>query len=127
MKHTPDEIIEIGNDIDVAIKFKNLIVKIAAYIYVEVAHETTTSAWCVDMNEIEDAFGLEPGFIDEEVAEEIEGALYHEFGNMVAEVEYVLERESDCEHEVERYFDVTLYHNYIPGIIQDDASIEYEL
>ena len=126
MNYSDTDIIELGGDIQVAITYKNLLAKIATYIYCTAARETTTCCWCVDMEEIEEYFALEPGWIDEEIADDIDSALYEYFGNFIAESYVVFER-GDSEHECERYFDVDLFTNYCMGILQDDCSIEYSL
>ncbi len=120
MKYQEDEIIELGGDLQVGIEYKNLLAKIATYIYCTASHETTTCCWVVDAEEIEEYFSLEPGWIDEEVASDIEDALYEDFGTFIAEVETV------C-NEDERYFDVDLFTNYCMGILEDDCSIAYSL
>lgn len=121
-----DDIIELGGDIQSAIKYENLLVKIATYIYVEAAHETTTSAWSVYMDEIEELFGLEEGWINEDIASDIEATLHQYFGDFIAE-SYVVFGKGIDEGEIDRYFDITLFTIFIPGIIVDDCSIEYEL
>lgn len=126
MKYGKDEIIELGGDLQVAITYENLLAKIATYIYCTAAQETTTCCWCVYMDEIEEYFGLEPGWIDEDIADDIDGALYEHFGQFIAE-DYVVFERGDNEHECERYFDVDLFTNFCVGILQDDCSVEYGL
>lgn len=121
-----DSIIELGGDINVGIRYDNLLAKIATYIYVTASSETTTCAWTIYFDEIEKAFGLEDGFIDEEVADDIDGTLYRYFNEFIAETEIYFER-GDAEHECDRYFDVTLYTNFCVGILEDDCSVEYSL
>ena len=127
MRHEKDDIIELGGDLQVAIKYENLLAKIASSIYIESASQTSTCAWCVYFEDIEQDYGLEPGFIDDDVADDIETALYGFFGEFIASIEIVGEKEADTEREVNRYFDVTLYTNFCPGILEDDCSVEYRL
>jgi len=126
MKYLDNDIIELGGDLQVAITYKNLLAKIATYIYVTTANETSTCAWCTYFDEIEEAFGLEPGWIDEEIAEDIQDTLNTYFTEFIAEIEIIYNRGENHE-EVDRYFDVTLYTNYCVGILQDDCSVEYSL
>ena len=125
--HNKEDIIELGGDIQVAIRYENLLAKIATSIYTECATQTTTCAWSVYFDDIEDDYALEPGFIDDEVAEDIEDTLYTFFGEFIAQIEIVGEPEDGTDREVNRYFDVTLFTNYCTGILEDDCSIEYSL
>ena len=126
LNYTDNDIIELGGDIQVAITYKNLLAKIATYIYTTTASETSTCAWCTYFDEIEEHFCLEDGWIDEEIAEDIKSTLYEHFGDFIAEIEILFNR-GDNGEEVDRYFDVCLYTNYCANILEDDCSIEYTL
>lgn len=104
------------------IYYKDLLSKIATYLYVETSHETSTNNWTTHFDEIEDYFGLEQGFIDKDIANDIEGTLYKEFENQIAEVEVYYNDGFDGS-EVDRYFDVTLYEDFCMGFVEDDQSI----
>lgn len=104
------------------IYYKDLLSKIATYLYVETSHETSTNNWTTYFDEIEDYFGLEQGFIDKDIANDIEGTLYKEFENQIAEIEVYYNDGFDGS-EVDRYFDVTLYENFCEGFVEDDQSI----
>ena len=121
LNYTDEDIITLktGNHI----KYKDLLVKIATFLYVETAYETTSNNWTTYFQEVEEALELEDGFIDKEIANDVAATLYTEFENQVAEVEIYYETEADCYHEVDRYFDVTLYENYCLGYVEDDQSI----
>ena len=117
MLRTDNSVIELRDGSH--IYYKDLLSKIATYLYVETSHETSTNNWTTYFDEIEDVYGLKEGFIDKEMAEDIEAALYAEFEKQIAEVEVVYEEEG----EVDRYFDITLYEDYCVGFVEDDQSI----
>lgn len=104
------------------ILYKDLLIKIATYLFVETSHETHTNNWIIYFDEIEEYFGLEEGFIDKDIANSIESVLTWEFKNQVAEVEIYYNDGFDGS-EVDRYFDITLYENYCMGFVEDDQSI----
>ena len=120
MLKTDNDIIELKSGEHIL--YKDLLVKIATYLYVETSHETSTNNWTTYFDEIEEYFGLEEGFIDKDIANAIEETLITEFSNQVAEVEIYYNDGFDGS-EVDRYFDVTLYENYCMGFVEDDQSI----
>ena len=126
MKHENTEIIELKGDLKVAMQYENLLVKIATYVFVMSSYHTTNSSRYIYFDDIEKYHGLEPGFIDQDVAEDIENAIYKDFGDFVNYLE-VIYQEGDDEHECDRCFSVGLWTNYCVGIIEDDDAIEYEL
>ena len=127
MKHENTEIIELKGDLQVAMQYENLIAKLATSVYVETASQTTTCAWNTYCDDLEEEYGLEPGFIDEDVADDIQSKLYEVFGECIAEIEIIFEKRDGINKEVTRYIDVTLYTNYCTGILEDDCSVEYSL
>lgn len=104
------------------IYYKDLLSKIATYLYVETSHETTTNNWTTYFGEIEEYFSLEEGFIDKDIANDIESTLYKEFREQVAEIEVYYNDGFDGS-EVDRYFDITLYEDFCMGFVEDDQSI----
>ena len=105
------------------IAYDALIIKLATHLFVETSHETTTNNWTIYFEELEEQYELEEGFIDLDVANDIEEKLYSLFGEMVAECHF-LYLEGSSDQECDRYFDITLYENYCLGYIQDDQTIE---
>ena len=120
MLKTDNDIIELNDGRH--IHFKDLLSKIATYLYVETSSDTTTNNWITYFEEIEEYFGLEEGFIDKDIADQIEGTLYAEFKEQVAEIEVVYNDGFDGS-EVDRYFDITLYEDFCVGFVEDDQSI----
>lgn len=120
MLKVDNDIIELrdGNHIH----YKDLLSKIATYLYVETSHETHTNNWVTYFEEIEEYFGLEEGFIDKDIANDIEGTLYEEFEKQIAEIEVYYNDGFDGS-EVDRYFDITLYEDFCLGFVEDDQSI----
>ena len=104
------------------IYYKDLLSKIATYLYVETSYETHTNNWITYFEEIEEYFGLEEGFIDKDIANDIERTLYKEFREQVAEIEVYYNDGFDGS-EVDRYFDITLYEDFCMGFVEDDQSI----
>ena len=127
MKHENTEIVELKGDLQVAMQYENLIAKLATSIYVDSACQTSTCAWNTYCDDLEREYGLEPGFIDEDVAQDIESKLYEVFGECIAQIEIIFEKEDGTDKEVTRYIEVTLNTNYCPGILEDDCSVEYSL
>lgn len=126
------DIIELGGDLNCGITYENLLTKIATYIYVMAAYETQSGNRVIYCEEIEKQFGLEDGWIDEQIADDIQGELNKHFQEMIAEIELYFERggydeEAGYYKECDRYFDITLYTNFAVGILEEDPSIEYNL
>lgn len=91
-----------------------LVSKIATYIFVTVSHETTTGAWCVTGEEIQEGLMIPYLFIKRHV-KEIEEELWKMFGNdLISDIE-IYEQDEDV------VFDVNLWHCAIYGFAEDDA------
>ncbi len=127
LRYQNEDIIELGGDLNCGITYENLLTKIATFIYVMSAYETQTGNRVIYCDEIENQFGLEEGWIDEEITEDIEGELMKHFATMVADIETVIDRGEEEGHEVDRYFDVTLYTNFAVGILEEDPAIQYNI
>lgn len=122
MKHYgKNELIELTSKNHIQYEF--LLSKIASYLYVETAHSTTTNNWTTYFDEIEECFELPAGFIDEQVADDIETEIYELFPDQIAEIDIVYET-GDNDKQGNRFFDITLYDAYIPGYTEIDACIE---
>ena len=121
MSPTSETIIELndGNHI----MYEDLLAKIATYLYVETVTNTEYNNWMFEFCEIEQAFALEDGFIDSQIASDIEDALNTYFKHQIAEVIINYETEADCEREVTREFEITVYDDFIPGYTQIDEAI----
>ena len=122
-----EDIIELGGNLNCGITYENLLTKIATFIYVMAAYETQSGNRAIYCEGIENQFGLEDGWIDEEIAEDIESELMKHFATMIAEIETIIDRGEEEGHEVDRYFDVTLYTNFAVGILEEDPAIQYNI
>lgn len=127
LRYQNEDIIELGGNLNCGITYENLLTKIATFIYVMAAYETQSGNRAIYCEEIESQFGLEDGWIDEEIAEDIESELMKHFATMIAEIETVIDRGEEEGHEVDRYFDVTLYTNFAVGILEEDPAIQYNI
>lgn len=127
LRYQNEDIIELGGNLNCGITYENLLTKIATFIYVMAAYETQSGNRAIYCEEIENQFGLEDGWIDEEIAEDIESELMKHFATMIAEIETVIDRGEEEGHEVDRYFDVTLYTNFAVGILEEDPAIQYNI
>lgn len=103
-----------GDDETLHISKLSLLRKIATFIFVETNSNTTSSAWTVSLEEIEGAFGVSHDFFNKQTTEEILDVVEFWYGEQIAEIYY---------SEEEEVFDVTLFHDFIAGIIWDDQSI----
>lgn len=90
--------------------------KMASYIFAEGALGTQYGGWSVSTSELEDYFSLEEGTIDSDFVEKITDAMQNNFGDMV-------EVESYEDEDVGVVFDLTYYHSFVPGFLEDDACI----
>lgn len=93
------------------IEKKDLLKKVATFIFVNTNNNTNYGTWCTDFEEIEDALGLPFGWVKDNV-KKIEDTIYDVYGEMVADMEIADEQ-----------FDVNLYHDYIGGYIEDDQAL----
>jgi hypothetical protein len=77
------------------IMYEDLLAKIASYIYVETVTNTEYNNWLFEFSDIEQVFALEDGFIDNQIASDIEDALNTYFKHQIAQVEIIYETEAD--------------------------------
>lgn len=91
--------------------------KIATFMFVEAAKETSSSSWCMYFDEIEEQYKVDLNK-DKELVEAILEVLYTDFNNIITEA-WV---EVDC-------FCYGLYYNYCLGFVDDELEergLEYE-
>lgn len=99
------------------IRRSSLLAKIATFLYCETANNTSTGMWCVGFDEVIETFSIPEKLFTKDFADEIVNTLLTEFQKQVAECLIVLD---EPENPV---FDVTLYSDYIPGYVYEDASL----
>ena len=94
----------------------SLVAKIATYLFVETSHETNTGNWNISATEISETLSIPLEYVyklKDDVIDEIEMV----WKEMVAEINVYQDID-------DLWFDITLYHNYISGFVQDDATYE---
>lgn len=101
-----------GNMEGYTIEKKDLLCKIATFIFVNTLQNTNYGTWCTDFEEIEDALCLPIGWVYKNV-NDIHDALIEHYGEMIADVEI---NEDD-------QFDVNLYHDFVDGYLEDDQAL----
>lgn len=84
--------------------------KIATYIFVETAKNTSTSNWITYFNEINDYYKVDLTQ-DKELKEAVEDCLYANFGQMILD----LVVDNEC-------FDLILGMNYCVDIVDDELE-----
>lgn len=99
------------------IRRSSLLAKIATYLYCETANNTSTGAWCVDFEEVVETFSVPKELFTAEFVEDIIHTLITDFGKQVAECWVNIEDPDNPN------FDITLYYDYIPGYVDEDASL----
>jgi hypothetical protein len=107
------EIITLNGDMEgYTIEKKDLLCKVATFIFVNTINNTNYGTWCTDFEQIESALCLPMGWVKENV-EDIDDALTKYYGEMIADVEI-----NDDEQ-----FDVNLYHDFVDGYLEDDQAL----
>ena len=102
-----------GVGIDAYISEKDLLGKIATYLFINTSTNTNYGTWCTDSEEMEDVFPRD--FVESHV-EEIVETLLNNFREVVSDVETYKEDDRIV-------FDVNLYGIGVGGYLEDDVCL----
>lgn len=100
------------------VRESDLIIKIASFLYCETATKTDYNNWSVYFSDVEEVFLLPKGYLTIPTALKIAKVASQEFKKQIISCDVV--------SELDDYFDVTLWSDYIPGWTQEDPAFDLE-